>query len=71
MIEVTKEEFFAVVGPLDIRLRSERNETIWETSARVVVGKSVPGYVATYPLRKTWYLTESFCKPKRASSEGV
>lgn len=56
MIEVTKEEFFAKVGPLDVIPRANRNETIWETRQRVVVGRSTPGYLCEGP--KAWLLTK-------------
>lgn len=41
---VTKEEFFAAIGPRDIVLRTEPEYTEWETRSRVVVGRTTPGY---------------------------
>lgn len=56
MIEVTKDEFFASVGKLDVIPRPERNETIWETRNRVVVGRSTPGYLCEGP--KAWFVAK-------------
>ncbi len=50
MKEVTKDEFFAVIGPQNVHPRSERNKTVWETSNRVVVGISTPGYMCKGPV---------------------
>lgn len=49
MIPVTKEQFFAYVGPRDIILRTERQATIWETRNRLEVGRSTPGYMCEGP----------------------
>jgi hypothetical protein len=47
MIEVTKEEFFARVGPMDVNprvdvptLKGRHHTSWWETPQRVLVGKS-------------------------------
>jgi hypothetical protein len=45
MRDVTKDEFFAAIGPLDVNPRSDRNVTIWETPRREVIGRSEPGYM--------------------------
>lgn len=45
MVEVTHEEFFARVGPLDVHPRNhETQRTHWETPERVVRGISFPGW---------------------------
>ena len=59
--QVSREEFYAVVNRLDIRLSSKPAETIWETPARQVVGRSTPGYLCQdehgrYTPEKTYYL---------------
>lgn len=48
-VEVTKERFFEVIGPLNVYLRSEREATYWETPQRLLVGVSTPGYMCTGP----------------------
>lgn len=46
MREVTQDEFFAVVGPLNVTPRAERYESVWEVAhTRVVIGKTTPGYL--------------------------
>jgi hypothetical protein len=52
--EVTREEFFAKVGPMDVNPRASATETVWETPRREVVGRSTPGYRADAP--KRWFL---------------
>jgi hypothetical protein len=56
MREVTKDEFFAKIGPMNVHLRSEREETIWETPQREIIGRSTPGYVDTGIVPKRWFL---------------
>ena len=43
-IVVSRDEFFASVGQMDVIPCSEPEYTRWETRTRVVVGKSTPGY---------------------------
>ncbi len=53
-VEVTKDEFYAFVGPLNVHPRNERDRTYWETPNRHVVGLS-SGYLANpapYMLRR-------------------
>lgn len=61
MKQVRQDEFFAVVNPMDVRLRCEPDATYWETPARRVIGKSAPGYLrrdadGRYTSRKEWFL---------------
>lgn len=63
MRQVTKEKFFAKIGPLDVHPRSERMQTIWEDRRRSVIGRSTPGYLSQdedgqYTDKKTYYLVE-------------
>ena len=44
MREVTKEEFFAKVGPMNVHPRPLDGHSSWETPDRVVVGLSYPGW---------------------------
>lgn len=43
--EVTKEVFFAKVGPMNVHPRSEPDASYWETPNRQLVGTSTPGYM--------------------------
>lgn len=45
MARVSKAEFFAAIGPMNVHPRAERMETIWETPQRTVIGRSTPGYL--------------------------
>lgn len=51
---VTKEAFFASIGPRNVNPRCERDVTYWETPSRQVVGKSLPGWGNGGP--KQWFL---------------
>ena len=44
MVVVTREQFFAYVGPRDIIPRPEREYSVWETRSRTLVGMTTPGY---------------------------
>lgn len=56
-VTVTKDQFFAYVGPRDIVCRCEREYTVWETRDRVAVGRSEPGYASPYGTAKVWQLS--------------
>lgn len=45
MVEVSKDKFFHVIGPMDVHPRSERMYSSWETPRREVIGKTTPGYM--------------------------
>lgn len=42
---VSKEEFYATVGQLNVHPRAERDASYWETPNRELMGKSTPGYM--------------------------
>ena len=45
MREVTKDQFFDAVGPLDVNPSHQNpNHTDWETRNRQLIGRSVPGW---------------------------
>lgn len=48
-LEVTKDEFWARINPMDVVLRSEKMETIFETRHRQLVGRKTPGYMCQGP----------------------
>lgn len=45
LVEVTKEEFHATVGRMNVHPRSERDASYWETPGRILIGKTTPGYL--------------------------
>lgn len=45
MRKVTKNDFYAAIGPQDVIARPGRDECIWETRGRQIVGRSTPGYM--------------------------
>lgn len=44
MTPVSKEEFFAFMGPRNVHPRAEPDQSVWETPSREVLGISRPGY---------------------------
>jgi ribosomal protein S6E (S10) len=48
-VEVTREEFHATVGQMDVHPRAERDASYWETRHRVLMGKTTPGYMGKKP----------------------
>ena len=44
MVLVSREEFFAYIGPRDISPSSQTDFSEWITPSRVEVGRSYPGY---------------------------
>lgn len=46
MLEVTKEQFFAAVGHLNVHPRPERDHSAWEmVKTRELIGRTEPGYM--------------------------
>ncbi len=67
MIEVTKEQFFATVGQLDVHPRAERDHSSWETRSREFVGRTTPGYMCRdeagrYTSEKRYWVADRFAK---------
>lgn len=53
-VTVTRDEFFAKIGPLDVHPRPFPECSLWETPSREVLGRTVPGYANTWsPAGKT------------------
>lgn len=44
-VSVTKDEFYAVMNPMNVHPRPERDASYWETPNRTLIGKSQPGYM--------------------------
>lgn len=49
MRQVTKDEFFGAIGPLDAHPHPHKTHSSWETKSRRVVGLSWPGYMCEGP----------------------
>ncbi|WP_186191018.1 hypothetical protein [Burkholderia gladioli] len=48
MVEVSKEQFYDLMGPRDVHPRAEPDKSVWETPRREVIGISTPGYLTDY-----------------------
>lgn len=48
MIEVTRDEFYACMGPLDVHPHPWPNRTEWKLRDRRLVAVSFPGYMGNY-----------------------
>ena len=49
MREVTREQFFDVIGPLDVHPSTQNpDRTNWETRNRQIIGYTIPGWRNTY-----------------------
>lgn len=44
-VSVSKDRFFAILGPINVHPRPERDRTFWETNGREVLGITTPGYM--------------------------
>jgi hypothetical protein len=54
---VTKAEFFATVGPLNVHPRPERDAIYWEDQrTRRLVGRSLPGYLNGSSCEPSYFL---------------
>jgi len=63
MIEVPKEQFFKVIGPMNVHPRPERSYTEWASlNTRQVVGRSEPGYIPDHQKADRYWLEEGFAK---------
>lgn len=74
MKQVTKERFFAVIGPMDVTPRPERDHSLWETRARQIVGRTTPGYAlrdenGLLTSEKKFFLAERFAGCGKAAGE--
>jgi hypothetical protein len=61
MKEVTKEQFFEVIGPMDVHPSMENPElTEWKTRSGIIIGLSVPGWRNSYtngkPTEKQYWI---------------
>lgn len=67
MIEVTKEKFFAVVGPKDVHPRALPDSSSWETKHQEVIGRTTPGYLCRdehgqYTSKSRYFLADRYAQ---------
>lgn len=60
-VEVSKAEFHATVGQLNMHLRPEREESYWETPYREILGITRPGYIGG--VTKQYFVHKRFVSP--------
>lgn len=70
MMEVTKDQFFATVGQLNVHPRSERDYSTWEmVNTRETIGRTEPGYMCRdkdgrYTTEKRYWVADRFAAAK-------
>jgi hypothetical protein len=64
--EVTRDEFFARINPLNVHPRPEREATFWELPNRTTIGKTTPGYLCVG--RRAYFL--ALREPSDAAQDG-
>lgn len=61
MIEVSKEEFFRIIGPMNVHPRSEPECSIWENlNTRAVIGRSEPGFRSPTGKQSRYWVDEKY-----------
>lgn len=73
LVPVTKQQFFAAIGALNVHPRAERERSVWEDlNTRAVLGVTTPGYANTYTAEgktpETYLLRSSLLKATGAAS---
>lgn len=61
MVEVSKEEFFAMLGPLNVHPRcASPDYTDWELQdgTRKMIGRSTPGWASPYGTQATYWVLD-------------
>lgn len=76
MVEVTKEQFYASVGQLDVHPRPEGDHSSWETRTREVVGRTTPGYMCrdadgNYTSKSQYFVTERIASRMALRASGA
>ncbi len=51
MREVSRDQFFATVGQMNVHPRVEKDASYWETPSRQLMGRTEPGYMGGGPKR--------------------
>ncbi|RQZ76423.1 hypothetical protein DF052_00260 [Burkholderia glumae] len=58
MVDVNKDQFFAIMGPLNVHPRAEPDRSIWETPQREMLGLSMPGYASCYGTPERYFVVD-------------
>ena len=53
-VEVSRDDFYRAIGPINVHPRTERDASYWEAPNRELIGKSTPGYMCAG--RKAYFL---------------
>ncbi|WP_186157929.1 hypothetical protein [Burkholderia gladioli] len=64
MVEVSKEQFYAAMGPQDVHPRAEPDRSIWETPRRDLLGISMPGYASSYGTPERYFVVDRLAKAR-------
>lgn len=69
-IEVSKAEFFGIIGPRNIHPRPERDCSIWEdVSTREVIGRTEPGYLRRLGRPERYWIADKYAAPQPAKED--
>lgn len=61
MIELSKEDFFRIIGPMNVHPRSEPECSFWENlNTREVVGRSEPGFRAPTGKKSRYWVSDKY-----------
>lgn len=66
--EVSRDDFYRAIGPINVHPRSEREASYWETPNRELIGKTTPGYMCTG--RKAYFLRADLTPPRKRQITG-
>ena len=59
LVQVSKEKFYAILGPMDVNPNSQKYHTVWKTRGGTLVGWSTPGYnLIPHGAKKRYFIRE-------------
>lgn len=69
-VEVSKAEFFGIIGLRNIHPRPERDCSIWEdVSTREVIGRTEPGYLRRLGRPERYWIADKYAAPQPAKED--
>lgn len=77
MLEVTKAQFFEIIGPMNVHPRTERECSHWERcGTREIVGRSEPGYACRdkegrYTTERRYWLADRYAERATQAAKQV
>jgi hypothetical protein len=63
-IEVTKEKFYSIIGPLDVSPYPNRDLCLWKLRGGKEIGRSSQGYVPKYGGQEKYYILKEYLERK-------